>query len=78
MSPLIAPPLSDVGRAGHQRAVGVVERHADHELGLAVAVDVAGGQRPAGLVAFLAVDAEAVGAERAERHGAGVVLPLTT
>ena len=55
-----------------------MERHADDELGLAVAVDVAGGQRPAGLVLGVAVDAVAVGAERAERDGGPEVLPLTT
>jgi hypothetical protein len=46
-----------------------VERHADHELGLAVAVDVTRRERHAGLVAVLAVDPEAVGAERAEVDG---------
>ena len=53
-----------------------MERHADDELGLLVAVDVAGGQRPAGLVLGVAVDAVAVGAERAERDGGAGGLAL--
>ncbi len=53
-----------------------MERHADDELGLAVTIDVAGGQRPTGLVLGVAVELVAVGAERAECDGGAGGLAL--
>ena len=46
--------------------------------GLAVAVDVAGGHRPAGLVLGVAVDAIALGAERPSSTSAPARRHLTT